>query len=73
MALLAAGEVNRTTAATLMNEVSSRSHSVLILIVTMKLKDGSSRVGKFNLADLAGSERLDRVSTSHRQQHPQSQ
>lgn len=57
MTLLAAGEKNRTVAATSMNEVSSRSHSVLIIVVNQKLKDGSVRVGKLNLADLAGSEK----------------
>lgn len=64
MALLAAGEKNRSTAATEMNEVSSRSHSVLIVVVSMKLKDGSVRVGKLNLADLAGSERVERTNAS---------
>jgi hypothetical protein len=59
MSLLAAGEKYRSTAATDMNEVSSRSHSLLIVVVSMKLKDGSSRVGKLNLADLAGSERIE--------------
>jgi len=62
MQLLGAGEKNRSTASTEMNEVSSRSHSVLIVVVSMKLKDGSSRVGKLNLADLAGSERIERTN-----------
>lgn len=46
MELLAVGEKARTTASTGMNEVSSRSHSVLIIVVNQKLKDGSVRVGK---------------------------
>jgi kinesin family protein 5 len=64
MELLAAGEKNRTTAATDMNAESSRSHSVLIIVVNQKLKDGSVRVGKLNLADLAGSERVERTNAS---------
>jgi kinesin family protein 5 len=61
MAILSAGEKQRSTASTDMNEVSSRSHSVLIIVVNQKLKDGSVRVGKLNLADLAGSERIERT------------
>jgi len=64
LSLLGAGEKNRSTAATEMNEVSSRSHSVLIVVVSMKLKDGTARVGKLNLADLAGSERVERTNAS---------
>jgi len=64
MQLLAVGEKNRSVAATDMNEVSSRSHSVLIIVVNQKLKDGSVRVGKLNLADLAGSERVERTNAS---------
>ena len=44
--------------------MSSRSHSVLIIVVNMKLKDGSVRVGKLNLADLAGSERIERTNAT---------
>ena len=36
--LLAVGEKSRTVASTDMNEVSSRSHSVLIIVVNQKLK-----------------------------------
>lgn len=55
----------RATAATKMNDVSSRSHGVFIMIVEqMKLdstnQDGMReiKVGKLNLVDLAGSERV---------------
>lgn len=47
-----------------MNEVSSRSHSVFIIIVEQMNQDGSSdgvkhvKVGKLNMVDLAGSERV---------------
>ena len=47
-----------------MNEVSSRSHSVLIIVVTQKLMDGSVRIGKLNLADLAGSERIQKTGAT---------
>ena len=49
-----------------MNAVSSRSHSVLQIIITQKLKDGSVKQGKLNLADLAGSERLGQTNASVR-------
>jgi hypothetical protein len=64
LALLRAGEKNRSTASTEMNEVSSRSHSVLIVVVTQKTKKGEVRVGKLNLADLAGSERIERTGAT---------
>jgi hypothetical protein len=49
-----------------MNEVSSRSHSVIQVVVTQKVKDGSVRVGKLNLADLAGSERIQKTNATVR-------
>ena len=58
MALLELGQSNRKTAATNMNARSSRSHCVLIVTVTTKTRDGTVRVGKLNLADLAGSEKV---------------
>ncbi len=54
----------RATASTKMNDVSSRSHAVFIMIVEqMNNATGQSvnkqiRVGKLNLVDLAGSERV---------------
>ena len=56
----------RATAATKMNDVSSRSHAVFIMIVEqMTMQDQSQtdpskqiKVGKLNLVDLAGSERV---------------
>lgn len=65
--LMQRGAMVRATASTKMNDVSSRSHAVFIMIVeqmTMN-EDPSSReiakhikVGKLNLVDLAGSERV---------------
>lgn len=58
MALLEIGSANRATSATMMNKASSRSHCVLIVVVSTKTRDGSVRTGKLNLADLAGSEKV---------------
>ena len=59
--LLAEGEANRRTASTNMNQHSSRSHSVFMMLVEQKCQDGSVKRGKLNLVDLAGSERLDKT------------
>ncbi|KAJ8271049.1 hypothetical protein GJAV_G00122190 [Gymnothorax javanicus] len=60
--LMSEGNKSRTVAATNMNEESSRSHAVFIIILTHTLKDlqsGTSgeKVSKLSLVDLAGSER----------------
>ncbi len=64
-ALLKRGGSYRTTAATLMNDVSSRSHAVFVITVeqmtTENIKGQTHtqiKVGKLNLVDLAGSERI---------------
>lgn len=54
------GTLQRTTASTALNSVSSRSHAVLTLTLTQKMSDGSETVSKLNLVDLAGSENVDR-------------
>ena len=65
--LMDRGASQRTTGATRMNELSSRSHAVFIIIVeNSKLTEEagqtelrqSFKVGKLNLVDLAGSERV---------------
>jgi len=48
----------RATAATKMNDTSSRSHALIQITVTQKLRDGTTRVSKLNFADLAGSEKV---------------
>ncbi|CAE6426145.1 unnamed protein product [Rhizoctonia solani] len=59
LALLQRAHKRRTVAATLMNERSSRSHSVFTLRVTgHNTHTGESCSGALNLVDLAGSERL---------------
>ncbi|KAL8611043.1 hypothetical protein ACOMHN_042659 [Nucella lapillus] len=60
--LMNKGNSNRTTAATLMNDVSSRSHAIFTITFTQaKFEDGlpSERQSKIHLVDLAGSERAD--------------
>jgi len=61
-ALMQRGATARATAATKMNDVSSRSHAVFIMIVEQMIAGASNtkqiRVGKLNLVDLAGSERV---------------
>ncbi|KAL0226918.1 hypothetical protein P9112_014242 [Eukaryota sp. TZLM1-RC] len=68
--LMERGSHFRATASTRMNEVSSRSHAIFMIIVEQleELEDGNLnssgsreqcfRIGKLNLVDLAGSERV---------------
>jgi kinesin family protein C1 len=61
-ALLALAQSRRTVASTLMNERSSRSHSVFTLrIAGINSFTGERCEGSLNLVDLAGSERLKEV------------
>ena len=73
-ALLRRGGGTRTTSATYMNDVSSRSHAVFQITVEqmttdVELKDNKAqiKVGKLNLVDLAGSERI-RITGTRGQQ-----
>ena len=66
-----AGSKNRTTGATLMNQDSSRSHSIFTITVEILERDASQqgdqghvRVGKLNLVDLAGSERQSKTGAT---------
>lgn len=71
-AWLQVGNSQRVTAATGMNEKSSRSHSIFSVVLTQTRKDGPgerkvlepSRRSKINLVDLAGSERLSQTCAS---------
>jgi len=59
LSLMETGKKNRHSAATNMNEHSSRSHMILSIYVTAKnLMTGARSNGKLHLIDLAGSERL---------------
>eukprot|EP00127_Corallochytrium_limacisporum_P001121 Clim_evm9s40 gene=Clim_evmTU9s40 len=65
--ILQRGQARRATAATKLNEYSSRSHSVFSITLHMKEASDPSnpdeellRIGKLNLVDLAGSECIGR-------------
>eukprot|EP00762_Andalucia_godoyi_P001004 ANDGO_02125.mRNA.1 Kinesin-II 95 kDa subunit len=61
-ALMERGGSIRATGQTRMNELSSRSHAIFIIIVEqaseLENEDQSFKIGKLNLVDLAGSERV---------------
>jgi hypothetical protein len=57
MDLLRFGQSNRSTAATLMNAESSRSHSIFIVSLIQK-SVSDTKVSKLYLVDLAGSEKV---------------
>ncbi|XP_072171321.1 uncharacterized protein [Diadema setosum] len=66
LSLMNAGNLQRTTAATHMHELSSRSHAIFtITFIQAKMAHGmpSEIVSKINLVDLAGSERAS-INTS---------
>jgi Kinesin motor domain len=51
--------MSRATAATNMNDVSSRSHAVFIITLEQIEGEGQiAKISKLNLVDLAGSERI---------------
>eukprot|EP00698_Gefionella_okellyi_P005550 TRINITY_DN15058_c0_g1_i1.p1 TRINITY_DN15058_c0_g1~~TRINITY_DN15058_c0_g1_i1.p1 ORF type:complete len:1261 (-),score=433.54 TRINITY_DN15058_c0_g1_i1:71-3853(-) len=59
MDLISIGETARTVSFTMMNAASSRSHSLFVVMIEQKNPDdGSVKVGRLNLADLAGSEKI---------------
>ncbi|GBG29741.1 Kinesin-like protein FLA10 [Hondaea fermentalgiana] len=67
-AVLARGNNNRTVGATLMNSISSRSHSIFSIVIEVNETDAAGnnhiRAGKLNLVDLAGSERQSKTGAS---------
>ncbi len=58
MLVFGKGSANRATAATNMNERSSRSHLIIQVEVTIEQEGESQTKGKLFLVDLAGSERV---------------
>lgn len=63
------GKKNRSVGATLMNQTSSRSHSIFTIVVetlSENSDDGKEHVcvGKLNLVDLAGSERQSKTGAT---------
>lgn len=62
---LATGAVNRSTASTLMNARSSRSHTVFQLYVTQNRHDSMTTLrSTLTIVDLAGSERIDKTGAT---------
>mmetsp|Transcript_34158 Transcript_34158/g.102996 ORF Transcript_34158/g.102996 Transcript_34158/m.102996 type:complete len:702 (+) Transcript_34158:250-2355(+) len=66
--VMARGNQNRSTAKTKMNDRSSRSHAIFIMMIERsdKLPDGKNgfRMGRLNLVDLAGSEKQKKTEAS---------
>lgn len=60
MSYIKKGSELRSTASTLTNAKSSRSHSIFSFRLTIKLGGGSIKNGLINLVDLAGSENINR-------------
>ena len=59
------GGLARATAATNMNQESSRSHSIFVITVTQKnVETGSAKSGQLFLVDLAGSEKVGKTGAS---------
>ncbi|KAI9719737.1 MAG: Kinesin heavy chain [Candelaria pacifica] len=55
----------RATAATNMNQESSRSHSIFVVTITQKnVETGSAKSGQLFLVDLAGSEKVGKTGAS---------
>jgi kinesin family member 5 len=61
------GKTHRASAPTLMNAESSRSHSILSILVSQKSETtGRHRKGKLFLVDLAGSEKVSKTGAQVR-------
>ena len=59
------GGTARATAATNMNQESSRSHSIFVVTITQKnVETGSAKSGQLFLVDLAGSEKVGKTGAS---------
>ena len=56
--LIALGDNARSVSFTSLNARSSRSHSIFIVAIEQKAEDGSTKTGRLNLIDLAGSEKI---------------
>jgi len=63
--LMRIGHANRAVGSTMLNERSSRSHSIVTIHIRgVDLKTGATLCGALHLVDLAGSERVDRSSVT---------
>lgn len=68
LSLMHHGASNRATAATGMNEGSSRSHSVFTITINQRnVVNSTQKAGKLVLVDLAGSEMVKKTSASGQQ------
>lgn len=56
--LIDLGNKAKVVASTKMNSESSRSHTIVVLDVVKKTRDGAALKGRLNLVDLAGSEKI---------------
>jgi predicted nucleic acid-binding Zn-ribbon protein len=63
MELVALAQDRRCVKATASNTESSRSHMIFSINFCVTMNDGSTRSGKLNVCDLAGSERLGKSGT----------
>ena len=65
MELIRIGSENRTTNRTNMNEISSRSHSLVVMTIHQKnIKTLEAKSGKLYLVDLAGSEKISKTGST---------
>lgn len=63
--VLRRGGLARATAATNMNQESSRSHSIFVVTISQKnIESGSAKSGQLFLVDLAGSEKVGKTGAS---------
>jgi len=70
--ILQRGSAQRQTAETLLNDKSSRSHSIFVISIHMKetklTGEDVIKVGKLNLVDLAGSENISRAGSNRKEE-----
>ena len=63
--VMRAGQANRSVAATRMNAVSSRSHSIFqVMILQKNTETDTSKMGKLYCCDLAGSEKIGKTEAT---------
>ena len=60
LGILNTAQKRRCVKATASNSTSSRSHLLFTVNIKITLESGVERIGKLNICDLAGSERLDK-------------
>ena len=66
MEIMERGSANKHMASTAMNHNSSRSHSIFTIVIESCRVDGEAKikVGKFNMVDLAGSEKQSKTGAT---------